>query len=306
MTSRRAVIFDTDWWTDCDDCVALKLLLNSEEVELKGININAFMEISPYSVETFLSQYGRGNIPVSVDKNALDYPDVPVNSYQKKIIDTFSKGEYKSADNYETSVKFYRRLLSSLNEKADIVAVGFQNSIADLLMSEGDEFSPLNGIELCKEKVGKLWAMAGRWDKDGSKEYNVANTARSVKSAKIVFENFPCPITYLGFEVGESVITGGTEVIGDENDALAVAMKAHGSEKGRNSWDPMTALLAAIGDEEKAGYETVYGRIIFDDEGRNYFSPDSTSDRCYVTKKYDDSFYADAINRRISVDKIHQ
>ncbi len=306
MISKRTVILDTDWWTDCDDCVALKLLLNSKEVELKGININAFMEISPYSVELFLTQYGRGNIPVSVDKNATDYPDEPKNSYQKKIVETFSKGEYKSADNYETSVKFYRRLLSSLNEKADIIAVGFQNSIADLLMSEGDEFSPLNGIELCKEKVGKLWAMAGRWCGEGLKEYNVANSVRSIAAAKVVAEKFPCPVTYLGFDEGFSVITGGDEKIGDKNDALAIAMRAHGSEKGRNSWDPMTALLAVIGDEETAGYEKHHGIFSFDADGGSHFSSDTSSDRCYVTKKYDDSFYADAINRRISIDKIHQ
>lgn len=303
MTSKRAVIFDTDWWTDCDDCVALKLLLNSEEVELKGININAFMEISPYSVELFLAQYGRGNIPVSVDKNAKDYPDEPKNSYQHKLVEVFSEGGYKSTDCYETSVRLYRKILSSLDRKADIIAVGFQNSLADLLMSEGDEFSPLNGIELCREKVGKLWAMAGSWCEDGQKEYNVANTSRSIRAAQLVAEKFPCPITYLGFDEGFSVITGGDEKIGDENDALAIAMRAHGSEKGRNSWDPMTALLAVVGDEEKAGYEKHYGVFSFDTDGGSHFVSDTLSDRCYVTKIHNDFFYAEKINGRISVDK---
>ena len=170
-------------------------------------------------------------------------------------------------------------------------------------MSEGDDFSPLNGIDLCKEKVGKLWAMAGRWCEEGQKEYNVANTSRSIRAAQIIAENFPCPVTYLGFDEGFSVITGGTEAIGDKNDALAIAMKAHGSENGRSSWDSMTALLAVIGDEEKAGYEKHCGIITFDSEGGSYFSSDTSSDRCYVTKKYDDSFYTEAINARISVDK---
>lgn len=303
MNKKRPVIFDTDWWTDCDDCVALKLILNSEEVELKGVNINAFMESSPYSVELFLTQYGRGNILVSVDKKAKDFPDKPENSYQQKLIDVFSDSKYKSSDNYETSVKFYRRLLSSLEEKVDIIAVGFQNSIADLLLSEADEDSPLSGIDLCREKVGKLWAMAGRWSGEGQKEYNVANSPRAVSSAKIVAEKFPCPVTYLGFDEGFSVITGGDEIIGDKNDALAVAMRAHGSEKGRNSWDPMTALMAVIGDEEEAGYEKHCGFFSYDSEGGSYFTPDSSSDRCYVTKKYDDFFYADVINERISIDK---
>lgn len=303
MNKKRPVIFDTDWWTDCDDCVALRLLLSSEEVELKGVNINAFMEISPYSVELFLTQYGRGNVPISVDKNAKDFPDKPENSYQQKLVDVFSGGEYKSSDSYETSVKLYRRLLSSSEGKTDVIAVGFQNSIAALLMSEADELSPLNGVDLCREKVGKLWAMAGRWNEAGQKEYNVANSPCAVSAAKTVAEKFPCPVTYLGFDEGFSVITGGDGIIGDEGDALAVAMKAHGSEKGRSSWDPMTALMAVIGDEDEAGYEKHCGIFTFDSEGGGCFSEDFSSDRCYVTKKYDDSFYADEINRRISVDK---
>jgi len=300
MNRKRKIIFDTDWWTDCDDCVALKLLLNSEETELIGVNINAFMEISPYSVELFLTQYGRGNIPVSVDKNATDYKDVPRNSYQDAIVKSFSQGNFKTSDNYETSVKLYRKLLVSSEEKIDIIAVGFQNSIADLLLSVGDEISPLGGVELCREKVGKLWAMAGKWNENGGREYNVANSEHSVNAAKIVSEKFPCPITYLGFEAGESVITGGSEVIGDEHDVLSVAMVSHGSEKGRNSWDPMTALLAVTGDEEKAGYSKVYGNFTFDEKGRNYFSHDSSSDRCFVVRKYDDTFYSEGINKRIS------
>ncbi len=300
MSRKRTVIFDTDWWTDCDDCVALKLLLMSEETELIGVNINAFMENSPYSVELFLTQYGRGNIPVSVDKNATDFKDAPRESYQEAIIHHFSDGNFKSSDNYETSVKFYRRLLASQNEKTDIIAVGFQNSIADLLLSEGDEFSPLSGVELCKEKVGKLWAMAGKWNENGGREYNVANGKRSIKAAEIISEKFPCPVTYLGFEVGESVVSGGSEVIGDESDVLWVSMNAHGSVKGRSSWDPMTALLAVIGDEEKAGYDKVYGKFTFDEEGRNYFVPDLLSDRCFVVKKYDDAYYSNKINERIS------
>lgn len=303
MNKKRSVIFDTDWWTDCDDCVALKLLLNSDEVELIGVNINAFMDISPYSVEIFLSQYGRGKVHISVDKNADDYPDAPKKSYQEKLIEVFSGGRYKSSDCYEDSVTLYRRLLASSPDKVDIIAVGFQNSIADLLLSEGDEISPLNGTELCREKVGKLWAMAGLWDKDGGREYNVANTSRSVNAARVVSEKFPCPVTYLGFETGVSVITGGTEVIGDRNDPLSLAMESHGSANGRNSWDPMTALLAAIGDEEKASYRKVYGKFTFDNDGSNHFLPDASSDRCYVVKREEDDFYSSEINRRISVDK---
>ncbi len=300
---KRQVIFDTDWWTDCDDCVALKLLLCAEDVELKGVNINAFLEISPYSAELFIKNTCSKEIPIAVDKSATAYDDTPKHSYQEKIIESFSGGEYKSSGCYDDSVKFYRKLLSTAEEKIDIIAVGFQNSIARLIMSGGDEFSPLNGIELCREKVGKLWAMAGKWDKQGEKEYNVAKSELSVNSAKLVAEKFPCPVTYLGFEVGESVITGGKSVLSDENDPLFVSMVAHGSSQGRNSWDPMTALLAVYGDEKKAGYDTVSVKIAFDEMGKNYFEKDENSHRCFVVKRESDNFYKNEINKRIAVDK---
>ncbi len=297
--NRRSVILDTDWWTDCDDCVALRLLL---EADLKGVNINAFLEESPYSVELFMKSYGITDIPVAIDKEATFYNDPPKNSYQQKIIETFSDGEYKKSSCYEDSVKFYRRILSQSEEKIDIVSVGFQNSIARLLLSEADEISPLNGFELCKSKVGKLWAMAGKWDEDGGKEYNIANNVHSAESAKLVAEKFPCPVTYLGFEAGVSVITGGRDIIKNKNDALYISMEAHGSTEGRCSWDPMTAMMALYGDEEEAGYTPVFGEIEIDKEGRNYFKKNISSDRCYVVKKSDDDFYEEQINSIISVD----
>ncbi len=295
-SDNRSFILDTDWWTDCDDCVALRLLTDSD---LKGVNINAFLDCSPYSAELFLKSYGVTDVPIAVDKKATYYKDPPKNSYQEKLIERFSEGIFKGAECYDDSVSFYRRLLSETKEKIDIISIGFQNSIADLLLSGPDEYSSLNGIDLCRSKVKKLWAMAGRWDIENACEYNIANNSYSVKAAQIVAEKFPCPITYLGFEVGENVITGGQGVIRDESDALLVAMKAHGSVNGRSSWDPMTVMLALHGDENKASYNRVYGRPVIKNDGSDSFVADENSDRCYVVKKCPDNFYENEINSRI-------
>ena len=134
-------------------------------------------------------------------------------------------------------------------------------------------------------------------------DYNMKKAIRDAIKATLVAEKFPCSITYLGFEAGATVITGGTEVIGDEKDALSIAMKAHGSEKGRNSWDPMTVMLYLCENEEKAGFATVFGDVFIDENGCNYFEENNSSDRCYVVKKHPDYFYENGINSRISVDK---
>ena len=50
----KKIILGTDWWTDCDDAVALRLLARAhknEEIQLLGIGINACMEDSVSSME---------------------------------------------------------------------------------------------------------------------------------------------------------------------------------------------------------------------------------------------------------------
>ena len=45
----RSFILGTDWWTDCDDVVALRLLARAhkaKEIELLGIILNGCMEYS--------------------------------------------------------------------------------------------------------------------------------------------------------------------------------------------------------------------------------------------------------------------
>ena len=59
----------------------------------------------------------------------------------------------------------------------------------------------------------------------------------------------------------------------------------------------MTALLAVIGDEEKAGYNTVRGTVTVNPEnGENSFIKSKDGLHSYVVKRFDDSYYQKAIN----------
>ena len=101
----------------------------------------------------------------------------------------------------------------------------------------------------------------------------------------------------MGFEVGESVITGGEL---REDDWLYQTLCDHGSKNGRSSWDPMLVLLALTGNAEKAGYSEVKGFARVDAEtGENTFVKDENGLHSYVVKKFDDGYYADEINKRI-------
>ncbi|HPU66738.1 MAG TPA: hypothetical protein PLK57_01615 [Clostridiales bacterium] len=55
-------------------------------------------------------------------------------------------------------------------------------------------------------------------------------------------DKWPTEITYLGFEVGEKVITGGSLLDGD---ILKDVLTAYGHPSGRSSWDPCWFCLPA-------------------------------------------------------------
>ena len=72
----RKFILGTDWWDDCDDAVALRLLtthIKSGKVELLGIGLNACMSDSVASIKGFLEADGVTGIPLGIYGNANDF-----------------------------------------------------------------------------------------------------------------------------------------------------------------------------------------------------------------------------------------
>ena len=85
-----------------------------------------------------------------------------------------------------------------------------------------------------------------------------------------------------------------------DGDNLYGVMCDHGSYNGRHSWDPMTALMAIIGDEAEAGYDTVQGTGRVDPlTGQNYFTKAADGLHRYVIKNRPNDYYIDQIHSRI-------
>ena len=282
----RKLILGTDCCDDCDDVVALRLLCRKAiagEIELYGVVINTCMEYSASSVDGFLAQHNLYDIPIGID---LDAPAKLVGGgsakYQKRM-SNFAK-RHKCNSDAEDAVRLYRRLLAEADETVDIVEVGFLQAVAKLLESKPDDISPLSGIELVKQKVKKFWVMAGKWDTPIGKEYNFCQTPFSRWGGNLFCEKCPVPVTFLGFEIGyPDIITGDTL---KKDDPLYLALLDWGSPEGRYSWDPLTALLAVIGDEEKAGYHTITGTAsVNPEDGTNRFSPTDNGLHKYVIRK---------------------
>ena len=289
----RKFILGTDWWTDCDDAVAMRLIaraVKAKEVQVLGIGINACMENSVASLKAFLLAEGIDSIPIGIDQSATDFGGNP--PYQKRLAELMPN--VKNAD-AENAVRLYRRLLAQANDPIEIMEIGYLQVISSVLQSKADDISEKSGLELFREKVSKVWVMAGKWDADGEKENNFCRNMRSRIAGRDFCELCPVPVTFLGWEVGYGVITGNHL---DNNDHLYLALRDHGSENGRHSWDPMLVLMALIGDEEKAGYKTVTGTASVDAEsGKNYFIRSDVGNHKFVIKQHENCFYEEQINR---------
>ena len=288
------MIIGTDWWTDCDDAVAMRILTKAHKhgcIEILGVGISACMEHSVTSLDAFFCANGLGDIVLGIDREATDFGGVP--GYQERLSKLPSK--YKNNSECEDVVRLYRRLLAVSDDKIDIVEIGYPQVLANLLKSEEDDISKYSGTELVKQKVNKLWMMAGKWDDlQNGKENNFARNERSRTAANYLCKHWPVPITFLGWEVSFNILTGDKL---KTDDVLYRVMCDYNARDGRHSWDPMLVLMACINDEQKAGYKTMHGTASVDAAtGVNNFCFDENGRHKFVVKIYEDDFYKNAVN----------
>ena len=72
------ILHGTDWWTDCDDIAALRVLCRAHKagrIKLCCVGINAVMEYSAPSVSAFLVNEGV-DAPIGVDVISANMIDV--------------------------------------------------------------------------------------------------------------------------------------------------------------------------------------------------------------------------------------
>lgn len=292
----RQFLLGTDWWSDCDDAVAVRLLARAakeQKIQLLGIGVNACMEHSIASLDAFLNLEGLSGVPLGLDHEAVDFTGRT--SYQHRLAQSSSAGRCNT--DAEDAAMLYRRLLAQAEKPVDVLEIGFPQVLAKVLMSGPDAFSPLNGVELFRQKVRKVWMMAGKWDEQGGREHNFCLTRRSSAGAEVFCRMCPVPVTFLGWEIGADVITGSTL---QKDDHLHQVLCDHGSADGRLSWDPMLVLMALTGDEAEAGYLTVRGKAsVRSEDGANFFAEDPAGLHSYVVKEREAAFYQQWIDHLI-------
>ena len=293
------VIFDTDWFTDVDDAVAGGILVEAEKaglVDIVAIVSSATSSKTIGSLDAFFTYLGRPNLAIGANKNQAG-PGW-TGTWVSYINDNYP--HTLTSDTAENAINTYRRALTNTSIPINILVVGSLRNIYNLLLSEADEISNLTGYELVAKKVNKIYVMGGTYP-SGSE----ANFREGV-AANYVCSHCPTEMVFLGFEVGNTVISGGTILDRKDYDIVAEAIDHYLeatpsiTTQGRSSWDPMLVLLGCIENFDECGYDIVYGaNTVNENTGANTFIPSSNNiykKQCYVVKNKPDKWYEHQLN----------
>lgn len=283
-TVRRVphIIFDTDIGPDYDDVGAIALLHALADSGTCTILATIASNQSPYiaaDLSVMNTWFNRPNLPIAVVRgNAVN-----LTAWQKwdSVIAADYPHQVSTNKQADDAVTLYRKILSAQPDSSvTIVTVGFFTNMANLLQSASDSISPLNGEALIQKKVKQMVSMAARFD-SGMGSFKEFNVVKDSASSKVVFDRWPTPIIFSGFEIGMNLHTGlplldSSVAKSPVKDVFARCIPMSKEDaNGRMSWD-QTAVLVAV-----KGYQPYFnvakGRIISNINGSNGW--DSTGKR---------------------------
>ncbi|MES2428552.1 MAG: nucleoside hydrolase [Bacteroidota bacterium] len=295
------IIFDSDMGPDYDDVGAITILhalADKSEARILATMVSNRYEGIAAVLNVFNTYFHRPNILIGVPgENAVNirdgqhWTDTLLAKYPHKI---------KANADAWNAVKLYRKLLAAEpDHSVTIVTVGFLTNISDLLNSQADQYSVLDGKMLIQKKVKLLVSMAGKFP--SGYEFNVD---KDIAASNNVFQNIGIPVIYSGFEIGEKIKTGlpliNNEAIQNSpvKDVFRIAIPLSKSDAaGRMSWDE-TAVLIAI-----KGYQSYYdlhkGKMaVVTADGKNTWD-DNGAGQGYIVEKVDHQIVQDMINTLI-------
>ncbi len=209
------IIFDTDMGSDCDDAGALALLhqyADQGKAEIIGcIYSSGKVPYGAGIIEAINIYYGRPDIPVGANHDDEVGDPVDKMTAGKLARDTFAFGNniILNTDTQEQT-RLNRKLLSSAEDNSiTYITVGHTKGLYDLLVSEPDDISSLNGQELISKKINRWIALGalgansqeGNFKKDWNFFFN-----ETAPYTKHLVENFPVPVYYI--DAGTDVMTG--------------------------------------------------------------------------------------------------
>ena len=256
------VILDTDIGSSTDDLFALEMLYRYEEqrqCRLLGVVVNREGEDCAACADVMNTYFGHSDIPIGLVRDGIENPAVWID-YKALPTHSDSNGNLlfqRSVADYAAlpdGWQLYRRLLAAQpDHSVSIVSIGFVTCLAQLLESEADEYSPLDGVELVRRKVKCLYAMGGVFGESEEPDFNFS---QGITFAKTFFNLWPqeVDIVFSPQEVGQEIEYTPQQVITDidwtDRHPIKQVYMNYNCNTGQRMWDPMAVINAVEGDSQ--------------------------------------------------------
>ena len=218
--------------------------------------------------------------------------------------------------------KSYHLVCQVLSQQPDrsvtISSIGFLTNLQDLLASEPDDNSALDGVALVRQKVRRIVLMGGRYPSSGHKyEWNFGGGDPSFvesevgpKATNYTLSHLPAEVEviFLGEEVGLRIKAGGSlsDCVPASNPCSWVYDLYGVGPSGHASFDPATTLMGVRGVPGSGCTPDPYtvngkgGHNIADAEtGSNVWVDGASSNQSYVELAHPVDASASAIGAAI-------
>ena len=176
-TGIPGVIYDTDIGSSTDDLFALRIIYDQADkgnCHLLGGIVCRMGEDKIALADLMNTFYGYGSIPMGVERNGVENPNayIPYSDicYYTDLNDNpifpRSISDYSALPD---GWKLYRQLLAGQPDHSVIIgAIGFMSTVSQLLDSQPDELSNLNGVDLVAKKVKGIYVMGGKFEENNN------------------------------------------------------------------------------------------------------------------------------------------
>lgn len=296
------VIIDTDFATDVGDLGAIGTacaLHRLGRLNILGITCGTSIDKGPGGIDAVCTYFNVSPYPsISTWKGASFLGTAQ--TWTSYLYDNYSHPNGGLASTWPNGTSEMRRLLAS-RSSADVViiALGPLNTMSALLQSTADGYSALSGSALIAAKCKTLYVMGGYYPTSASIEWNFQ---QDPTSANYVVANWPTPIVFHGFAVGNTVKNGVTLATNKPvGNLLRATYNASTYTAGREAWDDLTVLSVA---NLNAGFTLTRGtNSVNASTGVNTFTANASSgSHYYVTKTATDAMLQAQLNSLLEAD----
>ena len=285
------VILDTDIGSSTDDLFSMEMLYDYQKqgkCKILGVVVDREGEDCAACADVMNTYFNNGNLPIGLVRNGIENPSVWINY---KALPTYENGDgsqmfARTLSDYSTlpdGWELYRRLLASQpDHSVSIVSLGFVTCLAQLLESEPDQYSPLTGVELVRQKVKCLYLMGGVFGSAVEPDYNFG---QGIEFAKTFFHLWPTDvdIIFSPGEVGDAIEYVPEQVIADiswtDVHPIKQVYMTCNCNTGQKMWDLMAIINAVEGDGLFQLSER--GTVAITDNAETIFTPSAAGNCRY-------------------------